>query len=112
VQQRSTTENVSTIRRLASMGRRAAQGFGWGRVLALAVLAAFVALRAWDATPLQLTRLKTFDLYQIAKSRVPGVPPVVVVDIDEASLKSLGQWSWPRSLVATLVDQIAAAGQS
>ena len=77
--------------------------------MALAVLAAFLALRAWDAAPLQLVRLKTFDLYQLAKPRVPTTRPVVIVDIDEASLNSLGQWPWPRPLVAKLVDQITAA---
>ena len=91
------------------MARRLSQRFGWSRVFGLAVLAGFLALRAWDPTPLQLARLKTFDLYQLAKPRVPTARPVVIVDIDEASLNSLGQWPWPRSLIAKLVDQIAAA---
>ena len=110
MQQRSTTEKVSAIRRLTRMGQRAAQGFGWARLLGLAVLVGFVVLRAWDPTPLQLARLKIFDLYQLAKPRVPSMQPVVIVDIDEASLNALGQWPWPRSLVAKLVDQITAAG--
>ena len=54
-------------------------------------------------------RLKTFDLYQLAKPRVPTTRPVAIVDIDEASLNSLGQWPWPRPLVAKLIDQITAA---
>jgi adenylate cyclase len=91
------------------MARRLSQRFGWGRVFALAVLAAFLALRAWDAAPLQIVRLKTFDLYQLAKPHVPTTRPVVIVDIDEASLNSLGQWPWPRPLLAKLVDQITAA---
>jgi hypothetical protein len=94
---------------VAKMAQRlSSQRFGWGRVFALAVLAAFLALRAWDAAPLQLVRLKTFDLYQLAKPRVPTTRPVVIVDIDEASLNSLGQWPWPRPLVAKLIDQITA----
>jgi adenylate cyclase len=92
------------------MTRRTAQRFGWSRLLGLALLAGFVALRLWDATPLQLARLKTFDFYQLVKPRVPGILPAVIVDIDEASLESLGQWPWPRSLLAKLVDRIAAAG--
>ena len=109
MQQRSTTEKDPPIRRVAKMARRLAQRFGWGRLFALAVLAAFLALRAWDAAPLQLMRLKTFDLYQLAKPRVPTTRPVAIVDIDEASLNSLGQWPWPRPLVAKLIDQITAA---
>ena len=108
--QRSATNNIPLIRRLARTARRRLQRFGWGRAFALAVLAGFLALRAWDAAPLQLARLKSFDLYQLAKPRVATARPVVIVDIDEASLKSLGQWPWPRSLVAKLVDQITAAG--
>ena len=91
VQQRFTTEKAPLIRRFAGMARRLLQRVGWGRVFGLAVLASFLALGAWDAMPLQLAHLKTFDLYQLAKPRVPIAHPVVIVDIDEASLNSLGQ---------------------
>ena len=40
----------------------------------------------------------------------PSEPPVVIVDIDERSLKQLGQWPWPRTLVAQLVDRLREAG--
>ena len=35
---------------------------------------------------------------------------VVIVDIDEKSLKSQGQWPWPRNVVADLTGKIYAAG--
>ncbi|NJC87356.1 MAG: adenylate/guanylate cyclase domain-containing protein [Desulfuromonas sp.] len=35
---------------------------------------------------------------------------VAIVDIDEKSLQTLGQWPWPRDVVARLVDRIHAAG--
>ncbi len=35
---------------------------------------------------------------------------VVIVDIDEKSLRELGQWPWPRDVVAELVGRIDAAG--
>jgi adenylate cyclase len=35
---------------------------------------------------------------------------VVIVDIDEKSLKYVGQWPWPRNIVARLVQKINAAG--
>jgi adenylate cyclase len=35
---------------------------------------------------------------------------VVVVDLDEKSLKRMGQWPWPRDVVAQLVRNIQAAG--
>jgi len=34
---------------------------------------------------------------------------VIVVDIDEKSLNILGQWPWPRILIANLIDKIYAA---
>jgi adenylate cyclase len=35
---------------------------------------------------------------------------VVVVDIDEASLRDIGPWPWPRATVAQLSDRLAQAG--
>src|SRR5262249_15913844 len=34
--------------------------------------------------------------------------PVVIVAIDEPSLKAIGQWPWPRQIVAQLVEKILA----
>ena len=36
--------------------------------------------------------------------------PVVIVDIDDLSLKELGRWPWPRSLLGKLVDQLKQQG--
>jgi adenylate cyclase len=87
-----------------------AHRFGWGRVFGIALLVALVALRVWDPAALQLARLKTFDLYQVAKPRVPTSRPVMIVDIDDASLNELGQWPWPRTVLAKLVEKIARGG--
>ena len=35
---------------------------------------------------------------------------VVIIDINEKSLKTLGQWPWPRSTVANLVSNLQAGG--
>lgn len=35
---------------------------------------------------------------------------VVIVDIDEQSLRQIGQWPWPRDIVARLVKAVDAAG--
>ncbi|MBR9885763.1 MAG: CHASE2 domain-containing protein, partial [Oceanospirillales bacterium] len=50
-----------------------------------------------------------FDLYQIMfpRERVSG--PAVIVDIDEESLKRFGQWPWPRSRLAELVERVGEA---
>lgn len=37
---------------------------------------------------------------------------IILVDIDEASMQSLGPWPWPRERLATLIDIIANEGAS
>jgi len=81
----------------------------------LAVLAALIATgtgsEPWNA------RLQGawFDAYQSVMPRAPAAEPVTVVDIDERSVAQLGQWPWPRTLLAELIgailrDQPAAVG--
>ncbi len=66
-------------------------------------------VRVWDPTPIQTLRLRTFDLYQTIQPRVSPPQPVLIVDIDEESLAKLGQWPWPRTLVAALVQKMRDA---
>jgi CHASE2 domain-containing sensor protein/signal transduction histidine kinase len=40
---------------------------------------------------------------------VPVDPRILLVTIDDPSLKKLGQWPWPRSLHADLIDRLSAA---
>ncbi len=98
------------LKRIWSICVSLAQRFGWGRVFGVALLIALVGLRIWDPAALKILRLKTFDIYQIAKPRVVESRPVVIVDIDEASLNTLGQWPWPRTIVAKLIERIAQGG--
>ncbi len=66
-------------------------------------------LRAWDPAPIETLRLRAFDLYQSIHPRVSPPQPVLIVDIDEESLAKLGQWPWPRTLVAELVRKLRDA---
>ncbi|MEM7634396.1 MAG: CHASE2 domain-containing protein, partial [Pseudomonadota bacterium] len=79
-------------------------------MLALVLLLAMVALRVVDPAPLETLRLKTFDLYQIALAPKPTPQQVIIVDIDEKSLNELGQWPWPRSTLAKIIDKVGQAG--
>jgi len=59
----------------------------------------------------QLSALIAFDVHQrIAPRESPPDAPVLIVDIDELSLKKLGQWPWPRTVMAQLVDKLHQAG--
>src|SRR5262245_48215917 len=80
--------------------------FASRRSLGLAVLAALIAVRMSDPLPLEELRLRTFDLFQTIAPRADGPRPVVIVDIDEASLSAYGQWPWPRTLVADLLARL------
>ncbi|MEE4238022.1 MAG: adenylate/guanylate cyclase domain-containing protein [Anderseniella sp.] len=80
------------------------------RALALGLLLVMLALRVWDPAPLEILRLKTFDLYQQLTEPKPQQSQVLVVDIDEKSLSELGQWPWSRTTLAQLLGEIAAGG--
>lgn len=100
---------------MATMGMsrvlRVARGaFGKGRGWALLLLAALFVLRVEDPEPMQLLRVKTFDVYQNIKPREVKQRPVTIVDLDERSLREVGQWPWPRTTVAELVQRLTALG--
>ena len=79
-------------------------------MIALAVLAAFVLLRATDSSPVQLLRFKVFDSFQQITPRKDSNQPVVIIDLDDESLAALGQWPWPRTLIAKLMLKLKKAG--
>ena len=80
-------------------------------LIALLVLVGALALRIAD--PGAVTRIRdfAFDGYQRIQPR-PYNPdtPVRIVDIDEAALQEYGQWPWPRTIVARLVDKLTEKG--
>jgi adenylate cyclase len=80
-------------------------------IVAFLVLTSALALRALDPPALVRLRDIAFDDYQRIKPRVrPDDMPVRIVDIDEAALEEYGQWPWPRTLVAALVDKLSEKG--
>ncbi len=89
---------------------RWARQFGVARAVCVVLLFALVALRAVDPQPLQELRLRIFDLFQVLHPREQQGYPVAIVDIDEPSLKAIGQWPWPRTVVADLVTKLKEQG--
>jgi adenylate cyclase len=51
-----------------------------------------------------------FDAFQRWSPRVYGDSPVKVAAIDDASLSRLGQWPWPREVIANLIEKLSEAG--
>jgi len=80
-----------------------------GRAVGLYVLAGFLALRVWDPAPVEQARLSLFDQFQKLKPYQAESYPVAIVDLDEESLATVGQWPWPRTQVAQMVVNLANA---
>lgn len=79
---------------------------GVGAVLVTAVLAVF--------PPAFLERLDhaTYDiLVRSARTRPPDAR-LVIVDVDERSLTTIGQWPWRRDLIGELIDRLRNGGAS
>ena len=49
--------------------------------------------------------------FQLRGEQVPE-SPVVIVGIDAASVRALGRWPWPRSVMADLIEDLGEAGSA
>ena len=83
---------------------------GYARLLCLALLIGFAALRVADPAPVEEIRVRTFDAFQRIDPRQKTARPVTIVDIDDKSLEKLGQWPWPRTRIAALVTELTRLG--
>jgi adenylate cyclase len=98
------------MKRLKVWRRWFARKFGYARLVCLALLIGFVALRVTDPAPIKELRVRTFDTFQLLDPRVKTARPVTIVNIDEKSLAKLGQWPWPRTRIADLVNNLTKLG--
>jgi len=99
------------MKRLRILRRWFGRKFGYSRLICLALLIGFAALRIADPAPVEELRVRVFDTFQRFDPRVKTARPVTIVDIDEKSLASkLGQWPWPRTRIADLVTNLTRLG--
>jgi adenylate cyclase len=76
-----------------------------------AVMVGALALRIWDPSPVARLRALVFDTYQqIEPRQFDAGLPLRIVDVDEESLKKIGQWPWPRTVLADLVRKLTDNG--
>ncbi|MCB2102780.1 MAG: adenylate/guanylate cyclase domain-containing protein [Rhodobacterales bacterium] len=92
-----------------AMGARARAPLSSGLLGALVLLAVAVVVTL-DPPVIATLRDTVFDQYQRLAPRVPGAAPVRIVDVDEESLRRLGQWPWPRNRMADLVRRLRSYG--
>lgn len=80
------------------------------RIVFLACLALFLLfiIRLIDPQPVQIIRAATFDYYQRVLPKEVEKFPISIIDIDEKSLTEIGQWPWPRSILAELLEKLSA----
>ncbi len=78
----------------------------------LPLLILIIALVVWAREPVLLSqlRLHVFDEFLRLKPRTYESIPVRIVDIDDDSLERFGQWPWPRTLLAKLVNRLDELG--
>jgi adenylate cyclase len=76
----------------------------------LAIVVLLTLLRLGDPYPVQVVRGIAFDFFQQLSPRAKTDSPVRVVDIDDASLTAIGQWPWPRNVLATLTSRLGEMG--
>lgn len=84
--------------------------FSLGGGFCLAVLLGLLFVFVLDPMPVQKVRHAVFDQYQRWHPRDYQEAPVRIVDLDEESLTRIGQWPWPRTQVAALVEKLEQAG--
>ena len=79
-------------------------------LISLALLAVGVSLRIADPDIVQGLRLTVFDSFQRIQPRTYQDAPVRIVDLDNETLEKMGQWPWPRTRVAALVERLTELG--
>ena len=78
-------------------------------IYALPLAFLLMAAAARIVAPDLLGRLSliAFDFYQRMAPRPATNSPVAIVDIDDTGLAAIGQWPWPRTIIAQLVEKLA-----
>ena len=74
------------------------------------VLLAALAFVVW-LKPTFLARVETawFDALQRLSPRQVDALPVVIVAVDDRSIAAMGQWPWPRTVLAAIIENVATA---
>ncbi|MEO8487644.1 MAG: CHASE2 domain-containing protein [Betaproteobacteria bacterium] len=87
------------------------RGGGIGRIrwVGLSVLALLTLLLAWQPPFIKRQQLQWYDATQRLLPRTMKAQPATIVAVDQKSMVALGQWPWPRTVLAQLVREIQHA---
>ena len=79
-------------------------------IVSILALVAAVAMQLLTPSLHIDLRNAVFDAYQVLQPREQADSGVRIVDIDDESLARIGQWPWPRDVMADLLRKLAAKG--
>ena len=84
----------------------------WFNSFTVAVALTLVSLYTYSLNLpfFHLLELKSYDFKVRSRGERPLTGQVVIVAVDEKSLKEKGRWPWPRTFMADLTDKISQAG--
>jgi serine phosphatase RsbU (regulator of sigma subunit)/CHASE2 domain-containing sensor protein len=88
---------------------RAVAQVGRVRWIGLAVLAVLALLLVVEPPFVARQQLEWFDACQRILPRTVEALPATIVEIDQKSIVALGQWPWPRTVLAQLIREIQRA---
>ena len=78
-------------------------------VVPFLLLIGIIAFRIYVPVVTEL-QLKVFDVFMRAAPRTYEPQPVRLLDIDDESLARLGQFPWPRTVLAEMIARLANMG--
>lgn len=79
-------------------------------LLSFFIIFSFVWLYIEKPGGLQNFDKKFIDILLSIRGAIPASKDIVIVDLDEKSLKELGQWPWQRNKFAKVLENLSAAG--
>lgn len=95
---------------LQNMGRWAWKSMSW--IIPTIVLFLALGFKAAELPLITELTNRVFDAYQSYKPRPydEGSSPIRIIDIDEESLKRVGQWPWSRRDIAEMIKNLTIKG--
>jgi adenylate cyclase len=95
---------------MSATGGMRARSIPYYRLVAGLLLALLLVIRVMNPPAVEWVGTLAFDTYQRVSPREVTARPAIIIDIDEASLAEIGQWPWPRTVMADLVTRLNELG--
>ncbi len=87
----------------------AKRNFAWTDV-ALGVVVSLLVLLTFYMGWADVMEYKLYDMRAKLRARAKAGDAVVMIGIDDQSIREIGRWPWPRNYLAEMTDQLAEAG--